>query len=246
MGYRRAKIDLPNHKKPAPSGWIIVLEGIDGSGKSTLTRAMENHFSGREKSTVVITSACLADAAQNLQTILASQNLEPRFDGESAPAANDDTHPICSALLRSAQLAQQWYSIAANALQGGRIVIFDRYVYSALVRERLRGVPMRFIRNIYAYLHEPDVVIYLDASPEVALRRKQEAGLELGVFESGVDLQPGASREDSFVTYQARCKKEYDKVLPQDVRRLDADHPASDVWRQTHDILERTFGSRRR
>jgi dTMP kinase len=116
----------------------------------------------------------------------------------------------------------------------------DRYLYSALVRDVSRGVGEQFVRNIYAFAPTPDLLIYLDVSPHVALERKRA----LGFYESGEDIlaRDGAAqtRADYFLEFQAHCRTRYQTCLPADTLWLDASRAEDVVRADVVAVLRRT------
>jgi dTMP kinase len=201
---------------------VIALEGIDGGGKSTLAHSIEQYLSDQKKSSVVITSQCLADLEDvvHLQKLLSL----PRI------------HPLAISLFRCAEMAQRWRGIATPALETKDVVIFDRYNLTPLVRDVLRGVPEKYVKNIYSFLPPPNLLIYLDVNPQTALNRKLEAGIPLGKWESGADLMPSIPIQQAFLNFQTRCRERYKEILPKNTIVVDANGDANSVW---HTVVPR-------
>jgi dTMP kinase len=105
----------------------------------------------------------------------------------------------------------------------------DRFIYTALVRDVTRGVPEEYVRSIYAFAPVPDLLVYLDCTPETALERKTK----LGYYESGEDIlsRPGKPkrRADYFLDFQAMCRERYRVTLPHDAFVIDPGRSADEV-----------------
>lgn len=197
--------------KGKPSAKIIALEGIDGGGKSTLSHSIEQYLSSQKKSSIVITSQCLADFGDGLRL---QKLLELALDAKIDPLT------IC--LFRCAEMAQRWRRVALLAVESRDVIIFDRYGLTPLVRDVLRGVPEKYVKLIYSFLPPPDLLIYLDVDPQEALKRKLEAGIPLGKWESGIDLSPQIPIQQAFLNFQTQCRNRYREILPKNALVVDA------------------------
>jgi dTMP kinase len=99
------------------------------------------------------------------------------------------------------------------ALRAGFIVLTDRYIYSAMARAELRGVEPSWIRAIYGMALVPDAVFYLKIdSAEKLLERVLASGRGFDYWESGMDLHLGEDLYDSFIAYQTRMLKVFDRM----------------------------------
>ena len=91
------------------------------------------------------------------------------------------------------------------------MVILDRYIYTAYVRDSVRGHDIEWVKNLYNYAPEPDLVFYLDVSVDVLLKRIiGSTGLDY--YESGRDIGLSTDIYNSFEIYQKRCIEEYKKL----------------------------------
>jgi dTMP kinase len=88
-------------------------------------------------------------------------------------------------------------------LRAGMMVLADRYIYTLMVRDLVRGLDMAWLKNLYGIALVPDVVFYLNVLPEELIERNFSKNQSLDFWESGMDL--GLSRDmfDSFLQYQA-------------------------------------------
>jgi len=99
------------------------------------------------------------------------------------------------------------------ALKAGFIVLTDRYIYSAMARAEVRGMDSAWIRSIYGMALIPDAVFYLRIhSPQQLVERVLASGRGFDYWESGMDLHLGIDFYDSFVEYQTRMLKVFDRM----------------------------------
>jgi dTMP kinase len=92
------------------------------------------------------------------------------------------------------------------------MVLADRYIYTLMARDLVRGSDLAWLQNLYGIALIPDAVFYLDVSPEERLQRNFAKDFALDYWESGMDL--GLSREmfDSFLKYQAMVEREFQRL----------------------------------
>ena len=154
-----AKSTLPQPGRPVPSraypGALIVVEGTDGSGKSTqlylLKRWLEIggyrlHFT-EWNSSPLVKSATRRGKQRRLLT------------------------PTTFSLLHAADFADRCERQIMPLLQGDYLVLADRYIYTAFARDAARGCPPRWLRNLYRFAPIPDITFYFRAPLDVAVHR---------------------------------------------------------------------------
>lgn len=159
-------------------GFFISLEGIDGSGKSTLIHLLARWLQARGRSVVITREPGGTALGARLRKLLLEDELA--------------VTPLAEALLMAADRAQHVAEVIRPALAAGKVVITDRYVDSSLAYQGYAGgVPVETVRRIN---HEatgglvPDVTIFLDVTPEEAARRKENPSQDR--FEGrGLDFQ---------------------------------------------------------
>ncbi len=99
------------------------------------------------------------------------------------------------------------------ALRSGFIVLTDRYIYSAMARAEVRGIDSAWIRSIYGMSLVPDAVFYLRIqSAQQLVARVLASGRGFDYWESGMDLFLGEDFYDSFIEYQSRMLKVFDRM----------------------------------
>ncbi|MBM3845606.1 MAG: dTMP kinase [Verrucomicrobia bacterium] len=177
-------------------GKLIVVEGCDGSGRSTQIQRMVDWLESSGHATV---------QTGLKRSTLVSEELNQAQNG------NILSHTTMS-LFYATDFADQLENVIFPGLKAGRIVLADRYIYTLMARDLARGTDMDWLRNLYGMALIPDAVFYLDVSAEQRLARNFAKDFALDYWESGMDL--GLSREmfDSFLKYQAMVEREFRKL----------------------------------
>jgi len=177
-------------------GLLIVIEGTDGSGKSTQIERLKRWIEDQSYGVMVSewkTSKFIADAIN---------------DAKERNLLNATTF----SLLYAADFADRLENIILPALKAGFVVILDRYVYTAYARDVVRGHNIEWLKNLYDYAPEPDMVFYLDVPVEILLKRIiGTTGLDY--WESGRDIGLSSDFYKSFQIYQGKCLDEYQKMI---------------------------------
>jgi dTMP kinase len=126
-------------------------------------------------------------------------------------------------LVHAADLASRTYSQILPALQSGAIVLADRYVYTAYVRDAVRGVNRAWLRRLYSFAVPPTLAFYFDVPLEEAMRRISIGRPELKFYEAGLDLGLANDPYDSFRRFQGLIQDEYEQVVSEfGLLRVDA------------------------
>ena len=135
-------------------GMFIVIEGIDGSGKGTQTR--------------ILCTWLKKQGYEVFQTHEPTDSKIGKIIREGLKEGNFD--PIVEALLFAADRAEHVKEVVQK-INEEKVVISDRYLYSSLAYQGAEGVDEKWLNEINKFFPKPDVVIYLDLSPEVGLKR---------------------------------------------------------------------------
>ena len=114
-------------------------------------------------------------------------------------------------LLYAADYADRLENNIIPALKAGFIVILDRYIYTAFVRDSVRGHDIKWVKKLYDFAPEPDLIFYLDVSVDTLIKR-MIASTGLDFYESGRDIGLSTDVYNSFEIYQKRCIDEYKKL----------------------------------
>jgi dTMP kinase len=167
-------------------GKLIVVEGADGSGRSTQIARLVDWLETSGHATVQVGLK---------RSTLVSEELEKAQEGNILSRTT-------LSLFYATDFADQLENIILPALKAGFIVIADRYIYTLMARDMVRGMDEAWLKNIYGIALEPDAVFYLQVDAEELVQRNLSKNATLDYWESGMDL--GLSRDmfDSFVQYQ--------------------------------------------
>ncbi|HKI68364.1 MAG TPA: dTMP kinase [Verrucomicrobiae bacterium] len=187
-GYGLPGVDVDNL-----AGRLIVVEGADGSGRSTQIKMLVEWLEGSGHSTVQVGLK---------RSTLVSEELNRAQQG------NILSHTTLS-LFYATDFADQLENIILPALRAGQMVLADRYIYTLMARDLVRGMDLEWLKNLYGMALAPDAVFYLNVTPEELVQRTFTKYSALDFWESGMDL--GLSRDmfDSFLKYQALMAQQF-------------------------------------
>ncbi|HEV2192436.1 MAG TPA: dTMP kinase [Nitrosopumilaceae archaeon] len=174
-------------------GRLIVIEGPDASGRSTEIE--------------LITAKLEADGHAVLNTGLKRSELVSRGILEAKRDYNLGRKTL--ALFYAADFADQFEYKIIPALQAGYIVLADRYIYTLIARNVVRGLNRKWSHNLYGFAIKPDLVFYLDVDPNILIHRVFQKNSSLDYYESGADLGLSDDMFESFLIYQRMISKEF-------------------------------------
>lgn len=168
-------------------GKLIVVEGADGSGRSTQIARLVQWLEGAGHATAQVGLK---------RSTLVSEELERAQQGNILSRST-------LSLFYATDFADQIENSILPALRAGFMVLADRYIYTLMARDLARGMDENWLKNLYGIALVPDAVFYLNVSPEELVQRNFSKNASLDYWESGMDL--GLSRDmfDSFLKYQA-------------------------------------------
>jgi dTMP kinase len=178
-------------------GKLFVVEGIDGSGKTTQLSllakwlAAEGHrVSVTEwNSSVLVKSATRAGKKQNTLT------------------------PMTFSLLHATDFADRLLYKVIPPLKAGMIVLADRYAFTAFARDVTRGVDRQWVRDLYDFTVRPDLSLYFRVPIEVSVDRLLARRVKLKYYEAGLDMGWSTNPVESFRLFQGKVLDEYDRLV---------------------------------
>ncbi|MCG3778542.1 MAG: Thymidylate kinase [Nitrospira sp.] len=177
------------------SGKLIVIEGADGVGRSTHVEMLQEWLEVQGYG--VITTGWT-------RSNLMSKTIE-------AAKAGNILDRWSLSLLYATDFADRLEHQIIPALRSGFIVLADRYIYTALARDLVRGNDRQWIRDVFGFALVPDLVCYMRIDVEtLAMRVIETTGMNY--WESGMDLRLGADLYESFKKYQTLLIKEFDAM----------------------------------
>ena len=178
-------------------GRLIVVEGIDGSGKTTqlgllakwLT-ATGHHVSVTEwNSSALVNTAVRTGKKKNVLT------------------------PTTFSLLHATDFADRQLYKIIPPLKAGMNVLADRYAYTAFARDVARGVNRQWVRDLYSFAVRPDLVVYFRVPVDVALERLLARRIKLKFYEAGMDMGWSQHASESFRIFQTKVLDEYQRIV---------------------------------
>jgi dTMP kinase len=98
-------------------------------------------------------------------------------------------------------------------LKAGAIVLADRYAFTAFARDVARGVDPQWVRNLYSFAMQPDLVLYFRVPLDVAVERITSSRAKIKYYEAGMDLGLSDNKITSFRLFQQRIVDEYDQMV---------------------------------
>jgi dTMP kinase len=180
-------------------GRLFVVEGIDGSGKSTQLSLLHKWLE-----------------AKGYGVVFSEWN--------SSPLVKDTTKlgkkkklltPATFSLIHSTDFADRTERSILPLLKAGAVVLCDRYMYTAFARDVTRGMDREWVRDLYGFAVPPTVAFYFRVPLEAAIGRLLDARDGFKFYEAGMDLDLSDDPEESFRLFQGRIINEYEKMIPE-------------------------------
>ena len=196
IGKRSYGTKLPGCEPAQLKGKLIVLEGADGSGRSTQIEMLNSWLENLGYGTVNVGLK---------RSMLVSEELDQAQQG------NILSHTTRS-LFYATDFADQLENRIIPALRSGFVVLADRYIYTLMARDIVRGGNREWVKSVYSIAIVPDAVFYLRVSPQQLVERNFKKNVILNYWESGMDI--GLSRDmfESFMKYQRLMQAEFRRM----------------------------------
>ena len=193
---------IPETPSPAHGypGRLLVFEGLDGSGKSTQARLLGKWLQSRGYR-VFFTEWNSSDLVSDTIRRGKKKGL---------------LTPTTFSLLHATDFADRFERQILPPLRAGYLVLCDRYVYTAFVRDVARGCEPAWVRNIYGFAPPPDRTFYFQVPVAVSLKRKIASRQKISYYEAGMDLGLSDDVIESYEKFQSRLKREYDRMAATD------------------------------
>jgi dTMP kinase len=182
---------LPNVDISLLKGNLIVIEGADGSGRSTQIAMLRDWLERLGYATAEIGLK---------RSTLVGRELEEAKKGNILS-------PLTFSLFYATDFADQLENIIIPALRADFIVLADRYIYTLMARDIVRGVDPEWVTEMYSIALVPDAVFYLKVTPRNLAERNFRKNGMLDYWESGMDIQRSGDMYDCFIRYQRQMQK---------------------------------------
>jgi dTMP kinase len=185
---------LPGVRTEDLSGSLIVVEGTDGSGRSTQISLLTEWLEGE---------GFAVETMGLRRSFLVGEDI----DGLLAENAVTRT---TLALMYSTDFFDQLERRILPALRSGLIVLADRYIFTLIARAAVRGIGRDYLHGIYDIALRPDLTFWLNVRPEVAFDREFKKSQTISYWESGRDMSLSNDLFQSFIRYQSMIKREFE------------------------------------
>ena len=176
-------------------GKLIVLEGADGVGRSTQTQLLRRWL---EDEGFAVSDTGLRRSA------MTQKGLDDAKKGHTLSR-------ITMSLFYVTDFADRLENQIIPALEAGFIVLSDRYFYSIMARDIVRGADPEWAHKTYGFALKPDLVLYLRANVNDLVSRLIH-GRGLNYWEAGMDIHAADNLYDSFINYQAELGLMFDQL----------------------------------
>jgi len=211
------------------TGSLIVIEGMDGSGRSTQIALLQEWL--ESEGFAVQTSG------------LRRSNLVGR-DIDELLAKNAVTR-LTLALMYATDFFDQVEHRILPALRSGTVVLADRYIFTLIGRGVVRGINRDYIGGLYAMALRPHLTFWLNVRPETAFGREFRKAQAISYWEAGRDMSLSHDLYWSFIRYQTMIKREFEVMAKKhNFIELDGEASVSTVNKQLRQRIAEQLGIR--
>ena len=137
-------------------GAFICIEGLDGCGKTTQAKLLARKL-GKSHSAIYTAEPSLGEIGT--------------FIRERCLYGEKRLSPVAEALLFAADRVEHVENEVLPALNEGRLVISDRYIYSSLAYQGAAGLSLEWIKKVNEHALKPDLAVFIDVDPKTAMQR---------------------------------------------------------------------------
>lgn len=186
--------------KQGEKGTLIVVEGIDGSGKSTQLHLLDKWL--RSKGLLVFTTEW--NSSDIVREITSKGKKKALLT------------PTTFSLLHATDFADRYERNIAPLLEAGYIVLADRYAYTAYARDVVRGCSTRWVRKVYDFAAKPQITFYFQVPIDTAISRIMVGRPKIKYYEAGMDLNLSNDPFESYRIFQSRIIEQYETMIGPD------------------------------
>jgi dTMP kinase len=152
-------------KESKKKSLFITFEGVEGSGKTTQMNMLHAHLLRKKVDVLATHEPGGTRIGEEIRRIL----LDPSFK---------EMHPLTETILYAADRAQHFFEVIKPALDGGKVVVCDRFIDSTLAYQGVaRRVGMEGVQNLNEWITDdlyPDITFLLEIPYRVGLKRLEE------------------------------------------------------------------------
>ena len=178
-------------------GKLFIVEGIDGSGKSTQIALLQKWLE-----------------SEGYVTFFSEWNSSPLVREVTRRGKKKQMlTPMTFSLIHATDFADRTERHIIPPLKSGALVLADRYIYTAFARDVARGVDRNWVRGMYQFAVKPTLGFYFRISLDEAMKRILGGRDAIKFYEAGMDLKLSDDLEESFRIFQSRIIEEYEKMV---------------------------------
>jgi len=216
------------HQLPGP---LFVVEGIDGSGKSTQLSLLRTWLE-----------------SEGYAVVFSEWNSSPLVKKVTRRGKKKRSlTPMTFSLIHATDFADRTEHQIIPPLKAGSVVLADRYMYTAFARDVARGVERQWVRGLYQFAVRPTLAFYFRVGLDEAMKRLRAARAELKFYEAGADVVVADDLEESFRVFQGRIIAEYESMVDEfGLVVIDASLPVEEQQTRMRQVVaEKLAGAKR-
>jgi dTMP kinase len=212
-------------------GKLFVVEGVDGSGKSTQISLLHQWL-----------------RAEGYGVVFSEWNSSPLVRETTKRGKKKQIlTPATFSLIHATDFADRMERNIIPLLKAGAVVLCDRYIYTAFARDVARGMDPAWVRKLYSFAPKPTVAFYFRVPLEVAISRISHGRNGFKYYEAGLDLGLSHESNESFRMFQGRIVEEYEEMVPEfDITVIDAVLPIEAQQKQMRQLVKERLAQARR
>jgi dTMP kinase len=220
-------IPYGRHRFP---GKLFVVEGTDGSGKSTQLMLLYQWLK-----------------AEGYPVFFSEWNSSPLVKDTTKRAKRRHLFtPATFSLLHATDFADRTERDIIPPLKAGAIVLADRYIYTAFARDVARGCDPEWVREVYKFAVKPTVAFFFRAPLDVAIDRIVSGRPHLKYYEAGLDMGWAQNPEESFTLFQGKILSEYDRMVSEfGLTLIDATRSIEQQQQEVRQLIKNHLENRR-
>ena len=203
-------------------GRLFVVEGVDGSGKSTQIALLRQWL-----------------ISEGYTVFFSEWNSSPLVKKTTSRGKKKQLlTPTTFSLIHATDFADRTEHDIIPPLKAGAIVLADRYIYTAFARDASRNVDRQWVRELYQFAVSPTLAFYYRVPLDVSLSRILTGRNELKYYEAGMDLGLSNDPHESFRLFQQRIVGEYEAMIDEfGLTVMDATLPIPDQQRRMRELV---------
>ena len=212
-------------------GRLFVVEGLDGSGKSTQLQLLKQWLDGEGYSVI--------ESSWNSSKLVKETTKQAKKKQMFTPTT--------FSMLHATDFADRVEREIIPPLQAGAIVLCDRYIYTAFARDAARGCDPQWVRDLYKFAVKPTMAFYFRVPLDIACKRILGGRGEIKFYEAGMDLGLSTNLQESFQLFQGRIMQQYDAMAKEfEFVVIDATLPVEEQQEQMRQAVKKKLEDAKR